>query len=841
MDLVISAANKQIIKIKEQLCHKLGYETKSLENKPVDTLFAKPISLPSRAYEGKLINNVFLQKNGEPLPVKLFIFYDGHPPANIQFHVLTYETDRSVRRNRDVEDEKFYAMKSLLGMGSFGIWDWNILKDDLVWDERMYELYGRKPTEFKNTFDAWIQFIHPDDSLITKSSIETALDGGAPFNTVFRINWPNEESRYIRAMANVTLNAENKPIRMTGINWDVTVDQKIKLVSHEISQIQQHFLSGTSQQKLFDLCIEKLGKISESEYGLFGLVATDKKGAQYLKVFSFYGLPKTKRIESQISEDRVDGAIEFHNLHSVLGQPIITGEHYISNDLKNDPHAIGFPQWYPTIENYLGVPIYGPEGLIAMYGVANRKCGYNEEFYQLLKPVSDCISGIISANKSFKIIENLAQKDSLTQLYNRNYFESVFDSILASHQEHNKKLALLLIDLNLFKKINDIHGHDVGDSLLRQFSERLKSLCGENQIVARVGGDEFIVIAKNLSDYLEARELATRIQAKSQEPYLINGKKLLCACSIGISTYPRSGDTRMSLMKNADFALYEAKRTDHKIQYFTNELEKQYLDYYTIENELKKDFYDGKIYFDYQPIVSLVDKSIVGVEALARWHNERLGGMVSPELFVNTLEEMGLVKEFNLYVVDTVIKAFKSIYTKNGFKLSLNISPRIHNFDRHIVAVMQRIYQSHLTDRYNFSIEMTESGLMESEASADSNLLNQLWMDAKAKGIQLAIDDFGTESSSPLRFVENEFGILKIDKAFVQQIGEKSNPRYEAFIKSILSMCNDLSIDVIAEGIENKMQEQTLRNYGCQYAQGFAYYRPLSLEALKEEIEAQSK
>lgn len=299
---------------------------------------------------------------------------------------------------------------------------------------------------------------------------------------------------------------------------------------------------------------------------------------------------------------------------------------------------------------------------------------------------------------------------------------------------------------------------------------------------------------------------------------------------MGISIYPDSAKTTDKLLSAADLALYDAKDTSY-IKVFDKQLEKSYHNNYKFERSLVHALKQGLIYFDYQPIIEIKQHKIVGVEALARWTQPNQSSTVPPEKFIRKIEDLGLASELNDYVVSRVLEDAKQLKTTSNIYISVNLSPKDVYLVSSVDQLIKKLKASSNSKNIEFLFELTETGFISQQDSAE--LIHKM----QKENIRIAIDDFGIKASSPLRFVETPFDVLKMDRAFIQQLTSKDaqkKKRYTAFIKSVIEMCQALSIKVIAEGVENRSQVTLLQSFGCNYIQGNLYYKPMDIKRLNK-------
>lgn len=418
--------------------------------------------------------------------------------------------------------------------------------------------------------------------------------------------------------------------------------------------------------------------------------------------------------------------------------------------------------------------------------------------------------------------------DTLTNLQNRNsfIFKLEHDIKLAHYEEH--ALAIMILDLDEFKNVNDSLGHDIGDALLIRIAKRLLKLNGENINYARLGGDEFAVLISNYKELQEVAQLAEKILIEISKPISLDRKKLSLTASIGIAVYPNDGETAGLLLKHADTAMYNAKSNgrNHYAFFDLKMLEQVFLRN-QMEQNIRRALSKNEFSLVFQPLVHLPTGKINGIEALIRWFDPEQKKWISPNQFIPTAELSSLISEIDEWVMLQLFKQVTNWYelkpelTLN--KISFNITGRTlssPSFKHSLEKILSnQAYKPHFS---RMALEITERTLFDADKNQD------IFNDIRQLGMRIAIDDFGTGFSS-LNSLANlpANDILKIDKSFIDRID--SNKKAEALIKGIISLANSLDIEVIAEGVETEEQFNFLQEAGCDYIQG--YYISKGLEA----------
>lgn len=454
--------------------------------------------------------------------------------------------------------------------------------------------------------------------------------------------------------------------------------------------------------------------------------------------------------------------------------------------------------------------------------------------------VSGTIQDITSRKLAEEKIRYLAYYDSLTGLPNRVLFKEHLRRALTASEQHKRQLAILLLDLDRFKGINDSLGHDAGDLLLQQVADRLRlrvrpydtvSRDSEEQrdsLIARLGGDEFTILLEGITNPEAAARVARRVIEALETPFELNGNEVFISCSIGISIYPHDGTDLDILVKNADVAMYCAKDLGSStFQFYTQEMNSASLQRLILETHLRKAFEKEEFFLHYQPQVDCVTNRIIGLEALVRWNNPELG-LVSPGSFIPLAEDTGLIISLDRWVLATVCKQLEA-WRAAGIPLvrvAVNLSAR-HFLKANLNETIQQVRSRGAAAHNHLGLEITEGMLMENAEEVVS-VLGML----QETGVSISIDDFGTGYSSLSYLTRLPFHTLKIDRSFVSQIGD--NEESASVVTAIIALAHSLNKEVVAEGVETAAQLQFLRENGCRVIQGYLFSRPLPEDKIRE-------
>jgi diguanylate cyclase (GGDEF)-like protein len=427
-----------------------------------------------------------------------------------------------------------------------------------------------------------------------------------------------------------------------------------------------------------------------------------------------------------------------------------------------------------------------------------------------------------------KKLNQLAFFDELTELPNRKMIINRLDFLINISTKKKLKFAVAFIDLDNFKKVNDSMGHSAGDLLLQKVTSKLKSIIHPEDMLARIGGDEFALIIEQQLDEKGMLKYVESLRTALSDTITIEKNEFSISASFGISIYPQDGSNSMELLKCADTAMYKVKGNEKNgIKLFDRKMKEEILRRVEFESKLLNSIEKEELFLVFQPQYDTVTKQLRGFEALARWHSRELG-FISPIQFIPIAEETKFINSMGKWIIKTVCEKFKYIRDKYDIDIimSLNVSP-VQLAEPLFAETVKDILKETGVGGQFLEFEITESVFISSMENV-IEVLNEL----KDIGIHIALDDFGTGYSS-LSYVQLlPIDTLKIDKLFVDSINVKDTKNH--IVGSVINLFHDMDISIIAEGIENKIQLEYLKNHGCDYVQGFLWGKPLNEEGLNQ-------
>ncbi|NHM31656.1 putative bifunctional diguanylate cyclase/phosphodiesterase [Neobacillus terrae] len=623
------------------------------------------------------------------------------------------------------------------------------------------KLYGYSMSDFSQDHLLWKKVIHPDD-LPVLTEREKVLAEGKAVTSIYRIIRPDGEVRWIQDRGIPLLDEKGTLIDFNSVLFDITDKRESEERYRSIVEMSPDIIAVYSRGKI--------DYINEAGCRLFG--AADQE--------ELLGKPISYLIPPDILEE-------------------IKSRELTIEDNFEDKMQFEFNMVRPDGK---GVEVEMTAMPILFEGrVARQIVGRD----------------ISERKKAEKTIEYMAYYDVLTGLPNRNMFRKHLTDAL--NRGEGTKLAVLFLDLDRFKIINDTKGHTIGDLILQIVAKRLKNAVRQDGIVSRQGGDEFLILVEN-ADRQDVLKVAERILAEFSFPLDIEDQEFFVTPSIGISLFPGDGNDEEALIKNADTAMYLAKdRGKNTYQFYTSLLHGVSSHKMEMEHGIRKALERNQFVLFYQPQIELETGDIIGMEALVRWEHPKQG-FISPGQFIPLAEETGLIVPLGKWVLKKACEQMKEWHEKGISKIpvAVNISVRQFQEDDFVDSVTRILFETGLDPHY-LELEITESIMQNIERS--TVILDQL----KKIGVKISIDDFGTGYSSLSYLKHLPIDSIKIDKSFVDDIIQHSNQG--AMVKTIIDMGLNLQFLVIAEGIETEKQVLFLKANGCRIGQGYFYSKPL--------------
>ena len=693
--------------------------------------------------------------------------------ARIAIHETTHEVELELQQNEE-------RMRMAMEAAKIGVWDWDVIRDEQVWSDTGKALLGLRPDSIAN-FQVLMNSVHPEDRGMMRDKINAAVREKGEYALEFRVIWPDGSVHWQAAKGQAFYDNAGRTTRMVGISMDIDG----RKYAEERLQLQAATLEAAAN----------------------AIVITDSHGTITWVNHAFTTMTGYSKEE-------------------VLGKnPSVLKS-------GNQPESYYANLW-STISS----------GKIWRGEIINRRkdgTTYNEEM--TITPVKQGVGNaaatqfvaikqdITDRKAAENRVEFLAYYDSLTGLPNRALLQDRLARAVAGARRREDRVALLFLDLDRFKNVNDSLGHSVGDLLLQEVAERLKRFGRDQDTVARLGGDEFVVVLNSIKDVPDAAAAADRLVKSMTAEFVIQDHPITVSCSLGISIFPEHGTDGETLIKNADAAMYCAKEKGrNNFQFFTADMNAQVVERMTLENSLRTSLDNKELFLMYQPQMDIATRRITGLEAVLRWQHPEFG-LVPPDKFIRIAEYTGLIMPIGEWVLKTACSQARQWQNEGlpALSVAVNVSAVQFRQEDFCEVIRRVLYETGLEPRY-LELELTESLLL-----ANADVMLSVVEELNAMGLTLAIDDFGTGYSNFGYLKRFRVSKLKIDRVFIRDVAV--NPDDAAITSAIISMAKSLNLKVIAEGVENEAQMSFLRAHRCDEIQGYYFSKPLAVDQVADKL-----
>jgi len=681
---------------------------------------------------------------------------------------------------REAEERWQFALE---GAGH-GVWDQNLMSGRVFFSPLWKQMLGHAEHEIGDRFEEWENRLHPEDRTATLAALESHLSGNTPtYTATFRLRHKDGDWRWIHACGQVAEHdQEGKPTRLIGTQTDITERMAAEQAIREAATV----FEATGEAIMITDPMGVIKRVNRAFTSITGYAMEEVTGQR----------------PSILRSGRQD-----ETLYKALWQALEAQGHWEGELWNRRKDGQIFPVW-ETISS-----VRNAEGKII-------------EFVAIF-------ADITQKKRSEEEIAYRANYDVLTGLPNRNLLAERLSQAIKQARRENTRIAVMFVDLDHFKQVNDTLGHAIGDLLLQTVADRLRQCVRETDTIARQGGDEFVLLLAGVEDSAAAGRVANKIIEQLCASFIIEKNEIHIGASIGITLYPDDGRNMETLFRNADLAMYRAKDAGrNNAQFFETSMTIAALERRTLEADLRGALNRGEFFLVYQPLIELATGRIIGAEALLRWqHPER--GLVPPDRFVPVAEETGLIREIGSWVFAEACRQV-AVWKSAGHHLSFAINVSVRQLPEALsVAHILATLQEHGLSPQQVVLEITEGVLL-----ADSPSIRE-WFDAASdSGLSVAIDDFGTGYSSLAYLKRFPVHHIKIDKAFVRDM--TTDPADRALINAILAMAHSLGLAVVAEGVETQAQANLLVAGACEYAQGYLFGRPSTAADFERMLAAQS-
>ncbi|MGO1502609.1 MAG: sensor domain-containing phosphodiesterase [Marinobacter sp.] len=603
-------------------------------------------------------------------------------------------------------------------------------------------------------------------------------------------------------------------------------------VSHlnrAIHHAQSAFLANDNERSAFEQMLNDLLALTGSQFGFIGEVLHQPNGTPFLKVGAITNVAWSPETQALYQEMERRGMI-FSRLDNILGQPMVTGETIISNNLATDSRRGGLPSGHPTINTYIGIPVFSGETQLGLIGLANRAEGYTQKLADELAPLSQTLGTLIERKRLYeekrshkKDLEMATNYDALTGLPNRHRLTELFKQELYEASRRHGAVSVCCIDLDGFKTINDNHGRAVGDAVLRSVAAKLQATVQSHNIVARLGGDEFVAILRDVDDERVYAQLLDAIR----QPISFRHHVLQVSGSMGVTVYPDDDTDTDLLLRHADQAMYAAKEIGKNcFKVFDLESHSSRKERVRVLEQIGSALRQNQMELYYQPKICFRNQTVNGFEALIRWNHPR-DGVLSPIQFLEHIEYTEYARTLGIFVIREAVKRLIE-FAQQGLKytLSINLSPSHFLSQQFPKDLSDALGDCPRELRGHLILEILETTAMDDTETALKNLKA-----CRELGVDVSLDDFGTGYSSLDYLRRLPAQEIKIDRSFVMDMLTDTDD--SMIVSAIVSLSKSFKRRLVAEGIESADVEGKLIELGCDLGQGFFYSKPLPLsEAL---------
>jgi len=671
------------------------------------------------------------------------------------------------------------SMRQFEELSNLGSWEINLKTNTTLWSEQTYNIYG-EDYSVKPNLDLFFSHLVQEDFHRAQEMLKNAMITGKVTSFQCKIKRKNGEIADILINGQVIYDETNNPDKLIGTTQDITHLVSIKEHSDELSELIEH-----SSNEIYIVCFESLKYlyVNKGACKALGYTAGEFLSMNIYDVNPYLTKSKVQRLKNELLQND-----------------------YILNrtEHKRKDGSLYHAQSYIHKLKYNGADAY------VIFDI----------------DITQTIEAERKLQEQSQQLQHQAQHDTLTDLPNRTLFKDRLSQAIISSKRNEKTFALLFIDLDQFKKINDSLGHHIGDEVLIEASKRLKENLREEDTLARLGGDEFTIILKDIKNIQDVSNISQKIVQAIKEPMKIHGHTLYVSSSIGISLYPQDSLNAHDLIKYADTAMYKAKDEGRdNFQFYSPDMTALAFERVVMENSLRIALKEDQFVVYFQPQYNAQTNTIVGMEALVRWQHPALG-LVPPGKFIPIAEESGLIVEIDQIVMKKAMQQFSSWY-KDGLNpgtLSLNLAMKQLSEKYFIQMLLETMHTLDFLPQW-LELEVTEGQVMNNpDASIEKlKVISDL-------GIELAIDDFGTGYSSLAYLKKLPLNKLKIDRSFIKDLPQDDEDA--AITKAIIALGKSLNLTLIAEGVETEEQRDFLVINGCANIQGFFYSPPLATDKI---------
>src|SRR6266849_6753475 len=825
MILLIDRKTMRFIDVNETVCRNLGYSREELlamtpedvlptTRKELETAYDEMIATGST--QG--MRSEYRCKDGSTLP-----FESRRRVMRSGDSWIIVATARDIRE-RIAQEEALRKSNERFDMAVRAtndvIWDWDLLTDEIWWNENFTKVFGHPREAADRTVKSWYEGIHPDDQGRVIAGVHRVIGaGGEYWSDEYRFRRHDGSFVHVLDRGQVILDDAGRAVRMIGAMADISSRKQAEERIHNqalrqrlIAEFGQQAFASSDVEDVLSRAVELVTVALKADY--CNVLELDESAKQLL-IKAASGWPSEVMARRTVPI-RLGSRLEF-----VLSRR----EPLIIEDLAKDERFSDSPLVRLGVRSGIQVPIFGTAGTFGILSAhARSEHHFGLDDASFLQSVANILAVAIERRSAEERLERLAQFDSLTGLPNRHLFHDRLLKTVAHARRSGEPMAVLFIDLDRFKLVNDTQGHSAGDKLLKEAAARLSQCVRSGDTVGRFGGDEFGAIVSDLAKPGDAGVVAQKVLDALARPFKLDSHDTYVSASIGITLFPADGDNPEALVMNADTAMYRAKEQGRNTyQYFTREMNERALARVQMEAALRRAIDQKEFLLHYQPKVALESRLICGFEALLRWrHPEK--GLVLPGEFVSLLEDTGLIVPVGERVLREVCAQIQA-WQRDGLAVkpvTVNLSARQFQ-QKDFESIVRHILREAGIDPSLVQFELTESLLMSDPEGAARTLRG-----LKDSGVKISVDDFGTGYSSLAYLKRFPIDALKIDHSFIRDI--TTDPEDAMITLAIIGLAHNLKLKVIAEGVETQKHLELLAANGCDEIQGYYFSVPTTAE-----------
>ncbi|MEM7543253.1 MAG: EAL domain-containing protein [Pseudomonadota bacterium] len=679
-------------------------------------------------------------------------------------------------------------LRDVQRVARIGSWELDLTSDEHWWSEEALNVFEPAVGIRFISYADFLERVHPEDrALVDKEYQASIADPHYAYDVIFRLKMADNRQKFVHGRCEHDWNEQGEAIRSLGTVQDITdrvlQEQRLKNTLAETARLKEYTSHVVQNSPSFIVAINPAGEtleINSAGCRIMGWRRQDILGKDLWR--AMYPGEKYAQVEHLFKEFEAHGGVRGHEM--------------VTETANGDERIIS----WTSVNRY-------------------------DEFGQVLEVIG-IGEDVTDLKASQAELEHLAHHDALTGLPNRLMFNARLDIALTQAERRKTIGAVLFVDLDRFKNINDSLGHAAGDELLKQAAIRLRNCLRDDDTVARLGGDEFTLLLEDIRDSSNANLVAAKVLRSFKNPFILHGNSLVITPSIGICLFPDNGRDIDTLLRNADAALYQAKELGRNAYaLYSGDLTRQAQERMQLENSLRQALDRDELLLHYQPQIDMRSGEIIGAEALIRWNHPE-HGLVSPAKFIPAAEESGLIVPIGEWVLNKACDQM-SRWREDGSpikRVAVNVAgPQFQRGD--LLWVTEKALTSTSLPPKCLELEVTEGFIMSRAESAIS-----LLHDLRALGVTLAIDDFGTGYSSLSYLKRLPIDQIKIDKSFVKDLPDNGNDM--AIARAVIALCRSLQLTVLAEGVEEQTQRHFLLSNGCHFGQGYLFFRPQTAEEI---------